>query len=288
MCTVDSHLHVWDPARLTYEWLTGDLDAPFAVKELQTARGVTTGECRAVFVEADVQVGSEAAEVQWVSSIAHAVGVGAIVAAVPLREPRRVESLLRTYRDNPLVVGVRQVLHDRVRGELLDAATRSSLQLIAEAELSFDVCVRWSQLEEASSLASEFPEMTFVLDHLGKPPLDGAVSDLSLSRWAASIETLANLPHVACKVSGLPAQSSNSWSADQARALVDHAHAVFGADRLLYGSDWPVSRQRSTTGQRWEQFVEEWSTERLNAAEQEAFWGSNARRVYRVPCAPTQ
>ncbi|GGO67158.1 hypothetical protein GCM10010910_28300 [Microbacterium nanhaiense] len=113
---------------------------------------------------------------------------------------------------------------------------------LAAEGLAFDACVRWTQLADAAALAAAAPELRIVLDHVGKLPVSPATrGDGDVARWADGIRRIAERPRVHCKLSGLPAESSDDWTGDALTPFLDVALEAFGPDRLIYGSDWPVS-----------------------------------------------
>ncbi len=119
--------------------------------------------------------------------------------------------------------------------------------------------------------------MTFVLDHCGVPN----VRDRELDPWRADIAALAKLPNVACKISGIVAYADPAgWTVDDLRPFVEHVIAVFGWDRVVWGSDWPVC---TTTADltRWVA-----ATHALIAgasdSEKERLLSTNATRIYRL------
>jgi L-fuconolactonase len=204
---IDAHVHFWDPARFHYDWLEGDLRQPFLPAQL-------LHDARLIFVQADCRDDEGRAEVEWVAGLGDPRLAG-IVAHAPLERAVDLEPL----RAHPLVVGVRRLL----QGERdLD---RFANGINALGELPFDACVTEDQLPELIELVDRCPEIAIVLDHLGKPQ--------ALDPWRAHLRALAERPHVHCKLSGLPAPDP--------RPYVEHALAVFGPERCLAGSDWPVT-----------------------------------------------
>jgi len=247
MRVLDSHLHLWDPSRLSYSWLEGPLLARFAAEEAIVARGAgsTTdaGSHAAVFVQADCAPEQYLDEVDWVSSIAEEAGVRGIVAGARLDERGSVEHHLDALRARPLVVGVRHLLQSEPAGFARTDAFVAGARALAARDLSFDACVRGvEQLGDVAALASAVPDLRIVLDHLGKPEIGTADAPRGPEQaWITAISAVAAHPQVACKLSGLPAEAGGSWSAAQVQPFFDVALSVFGPDRLMIGSDWPVS-----------------------------------------------
>ena len=229
---IDSHVHVWDPAVNTYDWLSGDLDRAYLPPEYEAGAPETTG---VVFVQAGAIDGLE--EALWVDSLdwPHLLG---IVAHAPLEHgeavARRFDELQRIQR----VVGVRRLLQDEPLAFFDDPGLLAGLRALADRGIPFDACVRHAQLPALTALLRRVPELRVVLDHLGKPPV-AAGDD---GRWERDIRVLAALPQVRVKLSGVAPEASPLHPVrEQARPWLLTALDVFGAERCMVGSDWPVS-----------------------------------------------
>ena len=235
---IDAHLHLWDTARLRYSWLAGDprLNRPVTEAELD----VRTGDGRrVVLVEAAVDPGDVEGEWAWFSALAeNHPRVHGFVAAVGLTDPDLPAKLDR-LRAMPGLVGVRHLLQDTTLLATHRDALIAGLAEVHRRDLSFDACVRAPQLRELRDLLDDAPTGTVVLDHMGKPPVGDPAA---LDRWRADLARLAELPHVRCKLSGLPAECSGPAELEAAlEPIVGHALECFGPQRCLVGSDWPVS-----------------------------------------------
>jgi L-fuconolactonase len=177
-----------------------------------------------------------------------------------------------------LLCGVRHpVLAEADPGWLARPAVVRWLRALAAAGLSFDIVSLPHQLPAAVTAARSVPELTMVLDHLGGPPV-GSGQDSEAGPWAEAIRALGALPNVTCKLSGAhttPARASDLRPYYQ--AVLD----TFGPDRLMFGSDWPVSTLAAPYGQVCALYQE--LTAQLGPAEQDAIFEHTARRVYRLP-----
>lgn len=284
MRVLDSHLHLWDPSRLDYDWLEGPLANRFAADEL--AQAPAGPETAAVFVQAECVQSQFLDEVHWVSETAADTGVIGIVAGARLDRGEATIQHLDALAETALVVGVRHLL----QGEPLATATTPAFLAGAEAlaarGLRFDACVRAPQLPDVSALAAAVPDLAIVLDHLGKPAV-GTPSRPQApdAAWMRGIRELAAHPNVSVKLSGLPAESGGDWDGAQVNPFLDAAAEAFGPDRLLWGSDWPVSAvaagaagYRPERRELWARTVEDWAAHRDLDAD-DLFWG-NAARFY--------
>ena len=185
---------------------------------------------------------------------------------------------LQALPGGEFLCGIRHpVLVEADQGWLTRPAVLRGLHALAAAGLSFDLVTLPLQLPAAVTAARSVPELSFVLDHLGGPRADSG-EDGANGPWAAAIHSLAALPNVTCKLSGVhtsPARASDL------RPYYETVLAAFGPDRLMFGSDWPVSSLEATYGQVCDLYRE--LTVQLSPAEQEMIFDRSARRVYRLP-----
>jgi L-fuconolactonase len=168
--------------------------------------------------------------------------IAGVVGGVTLTDPGLAGTLdaARAGPGGQWLVGCRyQVQSEPDPDYLARPAVHRGLSIVAAAGLVFDLVVRVDQLFAAARAARAVPELTFVLDHLGKPRIrDGAAG---LSRWRSALAPLAAEPNVVAKLSGLVTEADPAGrTAAQLRPYVDTALRLFGPVRLMFGSDWPV------------------------------------------------
>jgi L-fuconolactonase len=241
---VDSHVHFWDRRRFHYDWLHDEgpvLRRDFLPDDLAREQSTLTRARPAglVFVQADCRSDESADEAAWVHRLAASgAAVLGVVAHAPLHkgggcEPE-LEHLVGTA---PLVSGVRRLLQDEPPGFVTDPALVAGVRLLTRHGLTMDLCVRQHQLDEVVELVDRCPDVLFVLDHLGKPRIDPD----DFAPWAASMTRLAEHPNVRCKLSGIMSEAPpHRRTARGLSPWLDHALAVFGPARCMFGSDWPV------------------------------------------------
>ena len=243
--TVDAHHHVWDLSVRDQDWITGPELAPlrrdFTLHQLESAASIAC-------VTATVLVQTITVPEETPEFLALAAGsdvVAGVVGWTDLTSPA-VADALAALREGPggkHLVGIRH----QVQGEpdprwLTRPDVRRGLAAVADAGLVYDLLVKPHQLPAAVEAAAGLPELTFVLDHLGKPP----VASGELEPWAGEIRRLAALPNTVCKLSGLVTEAD--WHSWRVADLVPYADTVldaFGPERLMYGSDWPVCQLAS-------------------------------------------
>ena len=206
-----------------------------------------------------------------------------VVGWTDLTDPAVTDAVagLRALPGGEFLCGIRHpVLAEADPGWLARPAVLRGLRSLAVAGLSFDIVALPHQLPAALTAARSVPELSFVVDHLGGPPADSG-RDSTSGPWASAIRGLAALPNVTCKLSGA---HTSPIRAGDLRPYYETVLAAFGPDRLMFGSDWPVSTLAATYGQICDLYQE--LAAQLSRAEQEAIFDRTARRVYRLPGPP--
>ncbi len=278
MDIIDAHHHLWDRSRFRYGWLASvpEIDADFLLLDyVESTRG--TGVVKSVFVQADVDAEFALQETRWALSLAESdAAVDGVVAWAPV-ESDDLLGYLEKLGSHEKLKGIRRL----IQGEGDDFCARpqfiEGMRTLAKAGYSFDLCVYHSQLSAAIDLVRSVPEMAFVLDHLGKPPIRTG----DMAPWAAHIRELAALPNVQCKLSGMVTEADpKNWTPEQLRPYIHVALEAFGPEWIQFGSDWPVSLLGISYGA-WIDIVREAVTD-LSSSEQEAFFYGNAARFYRL------
>jgi L-fuconolactonase len=243
---IDGHLHFWDPSARHHDWLAAHppLQRRFGPEDLDAGHHQLAG---ALSVEADCREDEALDEVRWVRDLArdHPL-VRGIVAYAPVHRGRAAERHLEAVAAQPFVVGVRRLLQGHRPEAITDPRLICGVRLLPDWGLTFDLCATHDQLPAVAALIDACPGTTFVLDHLGKPP----VSTGRLDPWRADLARIASFPNVACKLSGLATEAAPGWRAADVRPYLAHALEVFGPKRCMIASDWPVATLR-TSVQQW-------------------------------------
>lgn len=281
---VDAHLHLWDPSRLQYDWLSHVPAIAHAHGHAEwAAQGVALTQ--AVFVQADCAPDQALAEVDWVTSLADQIPIGGIVAFAPLEKGEAAAPALEALRARPLVRGIRRSVQNEPTAMITDKAHIEGLALAASLGLSLDICPRAVQLpsviQSLEGLYARVPGAVTVLDHMGKPDIARHGGDIRGDGWADNLRRLAAFPGLHCKLSGLTTQADwTRWRVEDLKPYIDHALDCFGPERCLYGGDWPVV-DLSGGYQAWlDAFTA--MTASLPASAQEAIRWRTAQRVYRL------
>ncbi len=275
---IDAHHHLWDPARFHYPWLDRAQAAPIRRRfDAADLHEVTAGHQVEGTVVIEARHSLE--ETRTLMAIADADDlVSAVVGWTDLTDPALEEVLagLRAEPGGDRLAGIRVELEAHEPEWLSRPDVVRGLRTLAAAHLAYDLLADARELPAAVQAARAVPDLTIVIDHLGKP----AVVDGKDERWAESMEALAALPKVWCKVSGSYPAAFRTRPATLAPFLAG-VREWFGDGRLVFGSDWPVS----TLAAPYDDIVSGWQEllADLGPADHQATFGGNARRVYRLP-----
>lgn len=234
---IDAHQHYWDPYAVEYPWLDradATLFRRYEPADLapHLARHGIDGTVLVQSADSDEDTES------MFTIAAREPHVRGVVAYVPLEDPQRVADRLGALTARPGFAGIRNLIHDRPDPDwLLQPAVLDGLRQLQEADVAFDlVAVIPRHLEVLLRLREELPTLRIVIDHLGKPPF----TDGPDAPWHRLIAEAALLPGVFAKLSGLYPPPDNGRPADL-RPWVDRALELFGPERLMLGSDWPIA-----------------------------------------------
>ncbi|WP_406447766.1 amidohydrolase family protein [Streptomyces sp. NBC_00876] len=280
MTVIDAHQHVWDLSVRDQDWIAGPELTPlrrdFTLDDLRP-------QAAAAGVDATVLVQTICVPEETLEFLTLAAAdplVAGVVGWTDLTSPAVADALaaLRARPGGEHLVGIRH----QVQGEedpdwLLRPDVDRGLAAIASAGLAYDLVLRPEQLRSAVAAARARPELTFVLDHLGKPPIRPRRPDT----WSADLRDLARLPNTVAKLSGLVTEADwRAWRPADLRLYVSVALDAFGPGRLMFGSDWPVCTLAADYGQ-----VVATTREllvNLSEFELSEVFGGTASRVYRL------
>ncbi|KUM88244.1 MULTISPECIES: amidohydrolase family protein [Streptomyces] len=276
MTVVDAHHHVWDLSVRDQDWIASDspLRRNFTLADL-APEAAAAGVDRTVLVQT-VTVPEETPEF-----LALAAGhelIAGVVGWTGLTRPDIADELarLRSLPGGTRLKGIRhQVQGEPDPGWLLRPDVRRGLTAVADAGLVYDLVVLPHQLPACVKAAESLPQLTFVLDHLGKPPIASG----SPEPWATDVRALAALPNTVCKLSGMVTEADlATWTIDDLRPYADTVLDAFGPDRLMFGSDWPVCTLGATYGETMS--VTKELTAGLGTSERADVLGGTATRTY--------
>jgi L-fuconolactonase len=236
---IDAHQHFWDLDRFSYPWMPSEpspLRQNYLPPDLKPILAGNRFEGSVV-----VQATTSLEEARWLLDLAEQYDfIRAVVGWADLTAPDlpRLLDGLQTY---PKFRGVRHPVHDEDDDRwLLRKDVLRGLRELERRDLTFDLLLRPRHLALIPALVEHVPKLRMAIDHLAKPPIAGGCMD----GWAEDLERIADLPQVYVKMSGLITEADHkNWKAHHLKPFVQHAYRVFGPDRLMFGSDWPVCLQ---------------------------------------------
>jgi len=232
---IDAHHHLWTLGRGDYGWLTADLQPiyrDFTLDDLMPQ--LSAGGIEGTIL---VQAAPTEAETMFLLEIAAAADVVRGVVGWTDFDAADRQSRIEALARRQLLVGLRPMVQDSADDDwLLRPALAPVLTAMAQHGLVFDALVVPRHLPRLLQVVDRHPDLTFVLDHCGKP----ALASGELEAWKGAIAQLAERDNIVCKFSGLVTEARPDWQLADLRGAVDHVLACFGPWRLLWGSDWPV------------------------------------------------
>ncbi len=271
---IDAHVHIWSLDARDQPWIpaASPLRRSFGLDELAAAVAATPVESVVL-----VQVINDAEETADLLAAADHPLVAGVVGWVDLAAAGCRDAVVELSATGRLV-GIRHqaLAEDDTAGWLLSGRVDAALTVLDREGLAFDLIVRPEHLAAATDVARAHPSLCLVLDHLGKPPIASG----ELEPWARGVRLLAAEPNVRCKLSGLQTVASADWTDADLAPFLHVALEAFGPDRLMFGSDWPVSSTAASYLGVFEA-VDRFTAE-LSSAEKAAIFGSTARATYRL------
>ena len=273
---VDAHHHVWRISRGDYGWLQpvptlAPIYRDFELAELRPLLAVAGIDATVL-----VQAAPTVAETCFLLEVARSSAglVQGVVGWVDLEAADATDTLAALAAD-PLLKSVRPMLHDLADPEwILRPGVQRSLAVLPQLRLRFDALVKPRELTALLRALERHPDLEVVVDHCAKPDIRSG----AWRPWADDLAAIAKSTAACVKLSGLVTEAGGSWSVDTLRRYVDHVLECFGAQRVLWGSDWPVLTLAAEYAE-WIAATDVLLAE-LTAAEVTAIRGANARRFY--------
>lgn len=273
---IDAHQHFWQVGRFDYPWMSPDLgvlyrdylppDLEPILQRNQIAQTVL------------VQASNSITESRWLLELADANSfIAGVVGWVDLTSDE-IDSQLDELCAHPKFKGVRHLVESEPHDDwLVQPAVLSGLNKLAGRDLSYDLLVHTRHLKHVLQVAESCPDLRLVIDHLAKPP----IARHEIKEWSEALRPLARFPNLQCKLSGLVTEANwTTWQIDDLRPFVDCALELFGVDRMMFGSDYPVCLLASTYDRVLEAFQE--ILKDLNDADRDKIFNKNAARFYRL------
>lgn len=273
---VDAHHHFWKlDLPFEYGWLRTPQHTPIC-RDYLPADLVPhlkhTGVQKTVFVQTQHNV----EENRWVLKLAEQNSfIAGVVGWVDLASEQCEEQLLE-FKDNPKFVGVRHITHDEpdvdfiVRPDVI-----RGLKVLQKHKVPFDLLFYVQHLKHAATLGRELPELPMVVDHISKPK----IRERKIDGWKQDLQTAAACPNIFCKLSGMVTEADwKAWKPADLKPYVDVALEAFGAERCMFGTDWPVCELAGTYEQVFEAL--DTVTSSLSETERGHIFGQTAINFY--------
>ncbi|AEU36805.1 amidohydrolase family protein [Granulicella mallensis] len=233
---IDAHHHLWKYSPEDYPWMSDKMEVlrhDYLLPELEaitTAAGVTG----TVVVQAQQTL----AETEWMLSLAKdSQRIRGVVGWAPLVEPK-IEACLEEIARHPKLKGLRHILQDEADDRyMLRNDFNRGIACLQQFDLRYDLLVFERHLLQTIEFVDRHPKQIFILDHIAKP----LIREQAMEPWRSNLRELARRENVYCKLSGMTTEADwSSWSEQQLWPYMETVLSAFGAERLMFGSDWPV------------------------------------------------
>jgi L-fucono-1,5-lactonase len=273
---IDSHQHFWQVGRFEYPWMTPEIELlcrdylPEMLEPVLQRNGVA----QTVLVQAS----NSFEETQWLLELADENPfIGGVVGWVDLQS-EDVAQQLDSLMAHSKLKGVRHLVESEPANDwLTQPNVVRGLRELGGRGLTYDLLIHPRHLKYATEVVAECPETRFVIDHMAKP----AIKSGDIQEWARELKQLAAFPNVSCKLSGLVTQANwSNWRVEDLKSYVETALEYFGAERMMFGSDWPVCLLAAT----YERVLDAFQNllARLNEDERQRIFSDNAVEFYRL------
>lgn len=269
---IDSHVHFWnynkerdvwmkDMKLLQMDYLPVDLDHVLHDNGIQG--------CIAVQAE------QSESETEFLVSLADKYPIiKGVVGWIDLQRPDLEERLL-FFSERKIIKGWRHIVQGEPVGFMEGNSFRNGISLLQQFGFTYDILIFDHQLKDALNIIEQFPTQKFVIDHCAKP----GVASGNIAEWKSMVHQLAKFPRVYCKLSGLMTEANwNAWDKNDFYPYFDVIFEVFGTNRIMYGSDWPVMLV-SGAYEQWRDLVEGYMSD-FSYDEKNAVMGGNTSGFY--------
>ncbi|CUI89004.1 amidohydrolase family protein [Cognatishimia activa] len=277
---IDSHHHFWNPEERDYYWMGGDVLAPIRrpigpedMRPHLQAKGV-----EGTIIVQTVPTVEETEE--FLATAAATDFVKGVIGWVDLQDPK-VHRVLAEILSGPhghYLKGIRHQAHDEEdKSWLARPEVIQGIKACGDAGLVYDLLPKEPELPSCITCVDALPDVQFVLDHIAKP----RIAEGALEPWVDLVSELAKRPNVACKLSGMVTEADwENWTVDHLRQYANVILEVFGPDRVMFGSDWPVCLLAGDYADIFE--AAQSLTGTLSPEDQRKVFGQNAARIYRL------
>ena len=293
---IDAHQHFWDLDKNYYPWLCDPVPIPFRYGDYSALRqnylppdyrrdSARFRVVKTVHMEAEWNRADPVAETRWIETISREYGFPS--ACIGHAEPGspNIEEVLAGHAKSPLVRGIRHkpaaasnpgAARRGAAGSMDDPTWRKGYALLEHFGLSYDLQTPWWHLDAAADLAADFPRTLIIVNHTGLP---ANRSEEGLAAWRRALETIAEQPNAAIKISGL-GRAGEPWTVAANGPVIRDTISIFGIDRCMFASNYPPDRLAGTFETIYNGFFA--SVADRPVTDQMKLFHDNAVRLYRL------
>lgn len=275
---IDSHQHFWTYSVAEYGWITEAMHLlkkdhlPESLLRILSKNGIDGSIA--------VQARQTVEETRWLLQLSERYSfIKGVVGWVDLQS-EKLDDQLKEFAAFPNFVGVRHVVQDEPDDDfLLRERFLQGINKLLEYNLTYDILIYPHHLPIAAEFIKCFPSHRLILDHIAKPN----IKDRRIRQWEKNLQALSEYPHVYCKVSGLVTEADwHSWTYQNFEPYLDVIFELFGINRLLFGSDWPVCTVAGSYKEIMSIVEKYLDNKKFSDNECSGFWGENAAKIYNL------
>lgn len=273
---IDSHQHFWKYHPVKDAWISDEMKV--IQRDFLPADLLPLLKAKCIDGCVSVQADQSEEETHFLLQLAKENDfIKGVVGWIDLRS-ENLETRLEYFSQYKKLKGFRHIVQAEPEDEfMLQEDFCTGISKLAKYNFTYDLLILPKHLPYATALVKRFPQQSFVIDHLAKPDF----KQIDFAVWEKEIRAIAACPNVMCKVSGLVTEADwNNWKKSDFTYCLDVVTEVFGIDRLMFGSDWPVSLLAASYGESSD-IVEDYFSKFSNE-EQDKFWGQNAIEFYHL------
>jgi len=272
---IDSHIHFWKYNKLKDAWITDEmklLQNDFLPQHLQPV--LKENKIDGVIA---VQADQSENETKFLLELAtENTIIKGIVGWVDLQN-ENLENKLLYYSKYNIIKGFRHIVQGEPDGFLQNKRFLNGIKALQFLGFTYDILIYENQLKEAIEFVNKFPGQKFIIDHCAKP----SIKNNRIKEWRSMINEIAKNKNVYCKLSGLITEAEWAmWNEKDFYPYLDVVFEVFGTDRLLFGSDWPVMLL-SGTYSKWKNLLENYMNI-FSQQEKQKVFDKNAIKFYNL------
>jgi len=274
---IDAHQHYWSMSRTDYGWITPEL--PVLYRDYLPEDLEIHLKKHSIDGTISVQAAPTYQETEYLFTLAdRSDSILGVVGWLDLLDPSHQEYFER-WRKHPKFVGFRIMIQEMSDASgLLEPKFVEALQVYAEMGFPVDLLVTSNQLNELNELLDAVPGLRGVIDHIGKP----RIAEQVFEPWAAQIERASRHQNIYCKISGLVTEADHqAWKPQHFKRYIEHVLEVFGPERVIFGTDWPVCLLAATYDEVLD-ILESAIPKSWGKQERARLFGENAREFYKL------